>query len=114
MSAGYEAVHARRARLLERAASERDELAGLLGAWQKPLGAIDLGLAFVRGIKRSAPVIGMAIGVGMAALAFVRPANIGGWFEGGQAVWRLLTGRKRSAARGSDRSEEPKAEGGSK
>jgi len=114
MSAGYEAVHARRSRLLERAARERDELAGLLGAWQKPLGAIDQVLAIVRGVKRSAPMIGMVIGVGMAALAFVRPANIGGWFEGGQAVWRLLTGRKRSAARRSDQREEPTAEGGAK
>jgi hypothetical protein len=111
MSAPHEAVHARRARLVERAAIERDELAGLLGAWQKPLGAVDLGLAFVGALKRSAPVIGMVIGVGMAALAFVRPANIGGWIEGGQAVWRMLTDRNRRAPRRSDRSEAPKAEG---
>ena len=110
MSAGYEAVHARRARLLERAAIERDDLAGQLGAWQRPLGAVDQGLAFIRGVKRSAPVIGMVAGVAMAALAFVRPARIGGWLESGQAVWRLLTDRKRSAAR-SDRSEAPPAEG---
>jgi hypothetical protein len=114
MSAEREGVRARRARLLERAASERDGLAGLLGAWQKPLGAVDLGLAFVRGLKRSAPVIGMGIGVCMAALAFIRPANISGWLEGGQAVWRLLTDRNRGAARRSVRGGAPDAEGGAK
>lgn len=114
MSSGRETVRARRERLVERAAIERDELAGLLGAWQKPLGAVDHGLAFVRGLKRSAPVIGMGIGVGMAALAFIRPANLSGWLEGGQAVWRLLTDRNRGAARRSDRSEAPSAEGGTK
>jgi hypothetical protein len=114
MSAAHAAVRARRARLVERAAIERDELAGLLGAWQRPLGAVDLGLAFVRGLKRSAPVIGMGVGVGMAALAFIRPANISGWFQAGQTAWRVLTDRNRRAARRSDRSAEPVAEGGPK
>ena len=99
MSAGRKALRARRARLLERAGVERDELAGLLSTWERPLRAVDRGLAFLQGLKRGAPVIGIGIGVGMAALAFVRPRSLTGWFRGGQAAWRALTGGSPKAAR---------------
>jgi hypothetical protein len=92
-------VHARRARLVERAATERDELAGLLLPWQKPLSAVDRGLAIARGIKRTAPLLGFAAGVGMAALAFIRPEGISGWFHAVEGGWRALTGRSRTVAR---------------
>jgi len=111
MSGGRKAVHERRARLLERAAGEREDLARQLGAWRTPLGVVDQGLAIVRAVKRSAPVIGIGMGLATAALAFVRPASISGWLDGGRAVWRMLTDRKRGAARRADRQEEPIVEG---
>jgi len=114
VSGGREAVHARRARLLERAASERDDLARQLGAWRMPLGVVDQGLAIVRVLKRSAPVIGIGMGVATAALAFVRPASIRGWLDGGRAVWRMLTDRSRGPARPSEPGETPAAEGEAK
>ena len=99
---GREANTARRARLVERAAGERDELADGIAPWQKPLGAVDQGLAFIRGLRRNAPWIGIVLGAGAAALAFVRPDSIGGWLRGGQAAWRALSEMNRRVARPSE------------
>ena len=96
---GREANRARRALLVERAAIERDELADRIAPWQKPLTAVDQGLALLAALKRNAPLLGAGLGAGMAALAFVRPATIGGWFRGGQALWRALTEMNRKVAR---------------
>ena len=90
MSRGRAEVLERRARLIERAAVERDELARLAGAWAGPIGAVDRGVSVVRAVARS-PVVRMGVAVGMAALAFVRPRAIGGWVHTGLNVARTVS-----------------------
>jgi len=103
-------AHERRARLIERAESERQDLARQLGTWSEPLRNVERGLAVYRGIKRSLPVIGFGAGVGMAALAFVRPEGIGGWIRNAAEIWRLFTERKtRRAERAAPHAAEPAA-----
>ena len=87
-------VHERRARLIERAESEREILARELGAWSGPLRNVERGIAVYHGIKRSLPVLGFGAGVGMAALAFVRPEGVTGWIQNALDIWRLFTERK--------------------
>jgi hypothetical protein len=105
-------VRARRARLVERAENEREELGLELDEWRKPLRTVDRGLAVYRGFKRSMPVIGFGAGVGMAALAFIRPQGITGWINAGLEAWKAFSGAKPSAARRFEKSEAPSAEGG--
>src|SRR5262245_60657972 len=90
MSSAQQALRTRRERLLERAEHERAELAGLIDRWEKPLLALDRGVAFVRALK-SKPWLGLGVGAGMTALAISRPRSILGWVLGGRAVWQLLT-----------------------
>lgn len=90
MSKGLEAIRDRRARLVERAAAERDELAALLERWSRPLAVVDRGLTFISSLRKSAPLLGVSIGVGLAALAIARPRSIAGWAQGGLAAWRAL------------------------
>ena len=105
-----EVVHERRARLLERAQSEREDLARELGTWSGPLRTVERGIAVYRGIRRSLPVLGFGAGVGMAALAFVRPEGIGGWIRNATEIWRLFTERKaRRAERTVAQAAEPAA-----
>ena len=92
-------VRARRARLVERAENEREELGRELDGWRKPLRTVDRGLAVYRGFKRNMPVIGFGAGVGMAALAFIRPEGITGWINAGLEAWKALSGARASAAR---------------
>ncbi len=90
MSGGRNENLARRARLVERAAGERDELAALFGRWQKPLEVVDWGLAFVRSLKRSAGIVAVGFSVAAVALAAIRPRQIIHWFWGGLEAWRLI------------------------
>jgi hypothetical protein len=89
MSSAREALHVRRARLVERAEFERVELARELLRWERPLSITDRSLSFVRTLRRI-PVLGVALGAGMAALAFVRPGSIVDWVPGGRIIWQLL------------------------
>lgn len=91
MSGEREALHARRRELLARVDAERAALARDLARWDRPLHVVDRSVSLVRWLRR-APVLGAAIGAGMAALAFVRPGTIVDWVPGGRAVWQLLTG----------------------
>ena len=84
------AIREHRARLVERAAAEREELGRQFAEWERPLVAVDRGVAVVRALKRT-PLLRLGAAVGMAALAFVRPRSIMGWVVGGQAAYRLLT-----------------------
>ena len=79
----------RRARLVERAEFERVELAREFWRWERPLRITDRSLSFVRALRR-APVLGVALGAGMAALAFVRPGSVVDWVPGGRIIWQLL------------------------
>jgi hypothetical protein len=103
MSANRESFRARRARLQERAAVERDQLAGLCSRWQRPLDTFDRGLAIARGFKQNSPVLGIGFGLGMAALAFIRPRRISGWVRNGLAAWLVLTSKSEATAPRSDR-----------
>ena len=84
-----EELRVRRARLVERAEFERAEVAREFARWERPLRITDRSLAFVRTLRR-APVLGVALGAGMAALAFVRPGTIVDWVPGGRIIWQLL------------------------
>jgi hypothetical protein len=106
VSKGLEALLERRARLVQRAAVERDELAARLGRWSRPLALVDRGLTFVASLRKSAPLLGVSLGLGMAALAIARPRSIAGWLQGGIAAWKavrsfssLLRGRRRRVLR---------------
>jgi hypothetical protein len=74
---------------MERAEFERANVARELKRWERPLRITDRSLSFVRTLRR-APVLGVAIGAGMAALAFVRPGTLVDWIPGGRIVWQLL------------------------
>ena len=106
MSKGLEAIRDRRARLVERAAMERDELAALLERWSRPLAVVDRGLTFFSALRKRAPLLGVSVGLGLAALAIARPRSIAGWAQGGLAAWKavrsfsgLLPGRRRRVRR---------------
>ena len=103
MSRRREAIRERRALLLERVALERDELAGLLDPWMKALRAVDRGVALVRTLKQTGSLLGIVVGVAMAALAFIRPPSIGGWLEAARAGWRLIGSVRRASAGTSSR-----------
>ena len=86
-----EEIHAKRSRLIARAAEERDEVAAYFEGWRRPLAAVDWVLAFARGLRDRAPLIGAAATMAAAALAIVRPRSIGRWLSGGQIVWRIAS-----------------------
>lgn len=101
MSSERENLHVRRARLVERAESERADLEREFSRWERPLRITDRSLSFVRTLRRM-PVLGVAIGAGMAALAFVSPGTIVDWVPGGRVVWQLLLGFLAKSDRRSD------------
>ena len=90
MSQGLRALHDRRARLVQRAARERDELAATFEPWTRPLAMVDRGLAFLSSLSKSAPLLGPSLGLGFAALAIARPRSIAGWVHGALSTWRSL------------------------
>ena len=99
MSRGRAAVLERRQRLVEQAGRERDELSRLADPWRKPLSVVDRGLAIARGIRRTAPVLGLGVGVAMAALAILRPRGLGEWVRRGREAWQALDAGRRALAR---------------
>ena len=84
-------IHAKRSRLIARAAEERDEVATYFEGWRRPLAAVDWVLAFARGLRDRAPLIGIGATMAAAALAIARPKSIGRWLSGGQMVWRIAS-----------------------
>jgi hypothetical protein len=78
------ALEARRARLLERAARERGDLAQALHSWAQPLDFIDRCLAALRYVVSRPPLIAAA-GV---VFALVRPLRALRWAQRGWALWR--------------------------
>ena len=102
MTRPHEAVRARRARLIARAASERDMFAREFGEFQQPLRTVERGLGVYRGLRRSMPVIGLGAGVAMAALAFIRPEGISGWVRNATEIWRLISEQRSRRARAAE------------
>jgi len=90
VSATREDLRVRRARLVERVESERVALANEFSRLERPLRITDRSLGIVRALRRM-PILGAAVGAGMAALAFVRPDAIIDWVPGGRVIWQLLS-----------------------
>ena len=85
-------ILSRRARLVERADRERDELAGLLAPWEQRLAVVDQGLAIFRTVKRYSGPLSIGVGAVLAGLAFFSPPSIMRWVVGGRAAWRIVRG----------------------
>jgi hypothetical protein len=98
VSKAHEELLVKRARLVARAARERDQVADFFEAWRGPLAVVDGVVMFMRGLRRHARLIGVGATVAGAALAIARPVSIGRWLSGGHVVWRLaralLSGRR--------------------
>jgi YqjK-like protein len=103
-----QSMRARRAQLIERADSQREDLARQMRVWLSPLRAVEHGVGAYQGIRRGLlrsiqrggmPIIGLGAGVGMAALAFVRPERISGFVRDATEFWRTLTEKKKGEAR---------------
>jgi hypothetical protein len=94
---GVAAARERRARLVERAAAERDELAAIAVEWQGALELVDRGRQVVETARRVRPALSWAAGVGMAALAFVQPTSLVGWVSRAAELWEAFRGRRPEA-----------------
>ena len=84
MSPRFAAIEARRARLLERAALEREELARTLQSWSRPLSIVDRCIEAVRFVAMRPPL------VAAAALAFtlLRPRSALRWARRAWGMWQ--------------------------
>ena len=100
MSGGPVALRARRAALVLRASAERTELASIASEWSAALELVDRGQQAVRTVRRLAPAVSWAAGVGMAALAFVQPNSILGWVSRAAELWDAFRGHPRTPAGG--------------
>jgi hypothetical protein len=100
VSAAREKLLARRARLVERAESERHALAAQFAKWERPLNLVDKSVSILRALRTS-PILRFGAGIGMAALAFTRPPSIVSWVATGQTIWKLIRGlRQKFSASG--------------
>ena len=91
MSKAGENLHAKRARLVARAALERDEIAAAFEAWRGPLAIVDGVVTFMRGVRRHARLIGVGATVAAAAMAIARPSSLGRWLSSGREAWRIAS-----------------------
>ena len=89
MSKAHESLLAKRARLVARAALERNQVAATFEAWRGPLAIVDGVVTFMRGLQRHARLIGVGATVAAAALAIARPATIGRWLNSGGVAWQI-------------------------
>jgi hypothetical protein len=84
MNASLVAIEARRARLLERAARERAQVALTLQSWAQPLGLVDRCLGVVRYVIARPPLVaGAAI-----VLALLRPRSAFKWARRAFGLWQ--------------------------
>ena len=74
----------KRARLLVRAALEREQLSAQLDAWRAPLALLDRGVATARQVRRH-PEWLVAVAV---VIALVRPRRALAWARRGFILWR--------------------------
>ena len=78
------AIEAKRARLLERAARERDSVGQALNSWAQPLDFVDQCLAAVRFVIARPPLVaGIAI-----VLALLRPRSTFRWARRAFGLWQ--------------------------
>lgn len=84
MSRRLAAIEAKRARLLERAAREREDVAQTLQSWSQPLGFVDRCIGAVRFVISRPPLI-----AGAAILfALVRPLRTLKWARRAFGLWQ--------------------------
>jgi YqjK-like protein len=80
----FVAIQAKRARLIERAAREREDVAQMLQSWSQPLGFIDRCLGALRYAISRPPVVAGALLV----FALVRPLRTLKWAQRAWGVWQ--------------------------
>lgn len=81
----------RRATLVVRAASQRQELARAVAPWRTPLATLDQGLRIVRYLRQYPALL-----AGAAAIVTVlRPRALFKWARRGWLAWGVLRGIKR-------------------
>jgi hypothetical protein len=78
------AIEAKRARLLERAAREREDVAQTLQSWSQPLGLIDRCLGALRYVISRPPLV---VGA-MLLFALVRPLRTLKWAQRAFGLWQ--------------------------
>ena len=78
------AIELRRARLIERAAREREDLVQSLQSWAKPLGVIDRCVNAVRYLISHPPLVAGAV----LMFTLLRPRSAFKWARRAWAVWR--------------------------
>ena len=78
------AIEAKRARLVERAARERADVAQTLQSWAQPLGFIDRCLAAVRFVISRPPLVAGA----MFVFALLRPRRALKWARRALGIWQ--------------------------
>lgn len=86
-------IEARRARLIERAAREREEVAQTLRSLAQPLGFVDRGLRALRYLMAHPPLVAGA----MLVFALMRPLRTLKWAQRAWGMWqgyRWLTQKK--------------------
>ncbi len=84
MSQRLAAIEAKRARLLERAAREREDVAQTLRSWQRPLDVVDRCIAAVRFVISRPPLLAGAA----LALAILRPRGVFRWARRAFGLWQ--------------------------
>jgi small neutral amino acid transporter SnatA (MarC family) len=77
-------IHARRERLVAKAAAQRDEVALLLTPWAVPLALADKGIAAATYVRAHPGLVLVAA----AALVVLSPKRALRWTRRGFAVWR--------------------------
>ena len=77
-------IHARRERLLAKAAAQREEVALLLAPWQAPLAFADKGLTVATYLREHPSIVIVAV----AALVVLSPKRAYRWARRSFAVWR--------------------------
>jgi len=77
-------IHARRERLLVKAAAQREEVALLLEPWHAPLAVADKGVAVAAYVREHPSIVVVAV----AALVVLSPKRALRWARRAFAVWR--------------------------
>lgn len=78
------AIEAKRARLLERAAREREDLAQTLQSWSQPLAFVDRCIGAVRYVLSRPPLVAAAVFV----FALLRPRRAFKWARRALGLWQ--------------------------
>ena len=84
MNARLSAIGAKRARLIERAAFEREDVVQTLQLWSQPLGFIDRCLAAVNYVVSRPPLLAGAA----VLLALLRPRSAFRWARRAWGLWQ--------------------------